>query len=196
MRIVAGRHRGRRLVAPPGRDVRPTADRTRQALFNILEHGHFVAGGGSPVRGARVLDAFAGTGAMGLEALSRGAERVVFMETARKALDVLKRNVAACREEDHVEILRVDATHPPPSQAAAGCTLIFLDPPYNSGLAAPCLSALAAAGWLTGGALCTIELAADEEFAPPAGFAAVDERQYGAARAVLLRFGGGGIRRG
>ena len=99
MRIVAGSHRGRRLVAPPGRGVRPTADRTREALFNILEHGGFVAGGGSPVRGARVLDAFAGTGAMGLEALSRGAESAVFMENGREALDALAHNIAACRED-------------------------------------------------------------------------------------------------
>ena len=194
MRIVAGRHRGRRLVAPRGCDVRPTADRTRQALFNILEHGHFVAGGGSPLRGALVLDAFAGTGAMGLEALSRGAEQAVFMETAREALEALQRNVAACREADHTEILRVDATHPP--QARAGCSLAFLDPPYNSGLAAPCLAALAAAGWLAGGALCTVELAVGEDFTPPVGFEVLDERRYGAARVVLLRFGGGGMRRG
>ena len=194
MRIVAGRHRGRRLTAPHGRDVRPTADRTRQALFNILEHGHFVVGGGSPIRGARVLDAFAGTGAMGLEALSRGAERVVFMETTREALDALKRNVAACREDDHVEILRVDATRPPPAQA--GCTLAFLDPPYNSGLAVPCLEALAAGGWLTNGTLCSVELAAGEDFTPPDGFEALDERRYGAARVVLLRYEGGGVRKG
>jgi 16S rRNA (guanine966-N2)-methyltransferase len=196
MRIVAGRHRGRRLIAPPGRAVRPTADRTRQALFNILEHGHFVAGGGSPIRDAHVLDAFAGTGAMGLEALSRGAGHAVFMETARPALDALKRNVAACGEEEHTEILRVDATRPPPSQARAGCALAFLDAPYNSGLAAPCLSALAAGGWLAEGALCTVELAVGEAFAPPEAFDALDERRYGAARVVVLRYGGGGLRQG
>jgi 16S rRNA (guanine966-N2)-methyltransferase len=174
--------------------VRPTADRTRQALFNILEHGHFVEGGGSPVGGARVLDAFAGTGAMGLEALSRGADHVVFMESAREALEALKRNVAACREEDNSEILNVDATRPPPTQA--GCTLAFLDPPYNRDLAAPCLSALAAGGWLTGGALCTVELAAGEAFTPPDGFGVLDERRYGAARVALLRYGDGGTRPG
>ncbi|MDH3242872.1 MAG: 16S rRNA (guanine(966)-N(2))-methyltransferase RsmD [Alphaproteobacteria bacterium] len=194
MRIVAGKHRGRRLVAPPGRSVRPTADRTRQALFNILEHGHFVAGGGSPVRGAHVLDAFAGTGAMGLEALSRGASHAVFMESAQQALEALRRNVAACREDDDSDILRVDATHPP--RARTACTLAFLDPPYNSGLAAPCLSALAAGGWLADGALCTVELAADEAFLPPHAFSVLDERRYGAARVVVLRYGGGAIRRG
>lgn len=190
MRVVAGRHKGRRLVAPCGRDVRPTADRTRQALFNILEHGHFVRGGGSPLRGARVLDAFAGTGAMGLEALSRGADHVTFMETARPALDALERNIMACREEDRAEILRVDATRPP--SAREPCSLAFLDPPYNSGLAAPCLAALAVRGWLVAGALCTVELAAGEAFAVPDGFAISDERRYGAARIVLLRYEGAG----
>ncbi len=186
MRVVAGRHKGRRLVAPCGRDVRPTADRTRQALFNILEHGHFVRGGGSPLRGARVLDAFAGTGAMGLEALSRGADHAVFMETAREALQALERNIMACREEDRAEILRVDATRPPRTQLS--CALAFLDPPYGSGLATPCLVALAAQGWLAGDALCTLELAAREPFAPPGGFDVLDERRYGAAQVLLLRY--------
>ncbi len=189
MRVVAGRHRGRRLVAPRGRDVRPTAERTRQALFNILEHGHFVPGGGSPLRGARVLDAFAGTGAMGLEALSRGADHAVFMETAREALQALERNIMACREEDRAEILRVDATRPP--QARLPCTVAFLDPPYGSGLATPCLAALAAHGWLASNALCTVELSAGEPFAPPSGFDVLDERRYGAALILLLRYGSG-----
>lgn len=195
MRIVGGTHKGRKLAAPHGRDVRPTADRTREALFNILQHGHFVEGGGSPVRSAHVLDAFAGTGALGLEALSRGARRAVFMETAREALDALARNVAACREEDHVEILRVDATRPPPARDS--CALAFLDPPYRSGLAVPALRALAAAGWLAEGAVCSVEMAVDEAFTAPDGFEVLDERRYGAARIVLLRYGyaGAGPRR-
>lgn len=167
--------------------MRPTADRTRQALFNILEHGRFVAGGGSPLHGARVLDAFAGTGAMGLEALSRGARHVTFMEAARAALDAIARNIATCGEEDHAEILRVDATRPPVTKA--DCAVAFLDPPYNSGLAAPALAALVAAGWLAEGAICSVELAAGEEFTPPDGFRALDERRYSAARIVLLRYG-------
>jgi len=171
--------------------VRPTADRTRQALFNILEHGQFVEGGGSPVRDAVVLDAFAGTGALGLEALSRGARRVVFMEIAGEALAILARNVAACREQERAEILRADATHPPAAREA--CTLAFLDPPYRSGHAAPALRALAASGWLADGAIISVELAENEAFAPPDGFTAMDERHYGAARIVLLRYGGTGM---
>lgn len=191
MRIVAGRHRGRSLKTPDDLAVRPTADRTREALFNIIEHGHFRPGGGSPIRGAHVLDAFAGTGAMGLEALSRGAESAVFMENGRAALEALERNVAACREAARAVILRVDATRPPAAQTHGGaCAIAFLDPPYRSGLAAAALAALAQAGWLATGALCSVELAATEDFVPPEGFESLDERRYGAAKLMLLRYGG------
>lgn len=187
MRITAGKHKGRKLAVPAGRDVRPTSDRTRQALFNILEHGGFVDGGGSPIRGARVLDAFAGSGALGLEALSRGATHATFMETAAPALDAIRRNVEACREQDASEILRADATRPPKARVA--CGIAFLDPPYHKGLAAPALVALARAGWLAEGAVCCVELAADENFGLPEGFDQIDERRYGAARILLLRYG-------
>jgi 16S rRNA (guanine966-N2)-methyltransferase len=170
---------------PAGRDVRPTSDRVRQALFNILEHGGFVDGGGSPIRDAHVLDAFAGSGALGLEALSRGAAGVTFMETAGPALDAINYNVEACREAQKAEILRADATRPP--RARTPCGVVFLDPPYHRELAVPALTALADAGWLAQGAICCVELAADEAFTPPAGFKALDERRYGAARIVLLR---------
>ena len=186
MRITAGAHRGRRLAVPAGRDVRPTSDRARQALFNILDHGGFVDGGGSPIRDAHVLDAFAGSGALGLEALSRGAASATFMETASSALDAIRQNVKACREEDKAEILRADATKPP--QARTVCAIAFLDAPYSKGLTVPSLTALAAAGWLADGAICCVELAADEAFTPPEEFEPIDERKYGAARIVLLRF--------
>ncbi len=177
------------LSAPPGRDVRPTADRTRESLFNILEHGHAKAGGESPLVGATVLDAFAGTGAMGLEALSRGASRAVFMENATPALVALRGNIATCGEAARCEILEADATRPP--RARTACAIAFLDPPYRSALAAPALAALAKAGWLADGAIGTLELAAGEDFTAPAGFEQVDERRYGAARIILLKFSGG-----
>ena len=189
MRVTAGKHRSRKLAVPAGRDVRPTSDRARQALFNILEHGGFVDGGGSPIRDANILDAFAGSGALGLEALSRGAARATFMETAAPALDAIRQNLEACREEDKAEILRADATRPPNARAA--CGVVFLDPPYRKGLAAPALTALAQAGWLAQDAICCVELAADEGFTPPEGFEQLDERRYGAARILLLRFGCG-----
>src|SRR5947209_2632898 len=146
LRIVGGLHRGRRLVAPPGELVRPTSDRAREALFNILSHGNFAASG-SPFAARPVLDAFAGTGAFGLEALSRGASAAAFIESERDALAVLHRNVAALGGTDRAQIGAGDATRPP--RAVLSCAVAFLAPPYGSGRAAPALSALAAGGWLT-----------------------------------------------
>jgi 16S rRNA (guanine966-N2)-methyltransferase len=183
MRIVAGRHRGRRLLAPPGETVRPTSDRAREALFNILSHGHLAAEG-IPFAGAAVLDAFAGTGALGLEALSRGAAEAAFIEQDREALATLRRNIAMLGEGGRARIVSGDATRPP--RALLACELVFLDPPYRSGLAAAALTALDAVGWLTPDALAVVELAAREYLVPPAGFNLVDERVYGAARFVFL----------
>ncbi len=200
MRIVAGRHKGRRLEAPPGMVVRPTADRTREALFNILTQGKLpwrpavagqgmagqgVAGHGNPLAEARVLDAFAGTGALGLEALSRGAAFVTFMETQAAAFAACQNNIRLLEESAHCEALRCDVARPPP--APAPCALVLMDPPYNQGLATPALGALMAAGWLAPGALATVELMAGQPFAPPAGFEVLDERKYGKARLVFLR---------
>jgi 16S rRNA (guanine966-N2)-methyltransferase len=194
MRIVAGRHRGRRLLAPPGETVRPTSDRAREALFNILSHGQMAAEG-IPFAGAAVLDAFAGTGALGLEALSRGAAEAAFIEQDREALATLRQNIAALGEGGRSRIFPGDATRPP--RAPSACELVFLDPPYRSGLAAAALTALDAAGWLVPHALAIVELAPREVLVPPTGFFPVDERVYGAARLVFLRRGEimGGARR-
>lgn len=181
MRIVGGRHRGRPLAAPPGAGVRPTSDRAREALFDILGHGRYQA----PFRDAAVLDAFAGTGALGLEALSRGAAEAFFIEEDRAALAALRRNIAALGETARATVLAGDATRPPPARRAVA--IAFLDPPYRSGLAAPALEALAAAGWLAPEGLATVEVAAKEPFAAPAGFEILDERRYGAARVIILR---------
>ena len=184
MRIVGGHHRGRKLKAPPDDRVRPTSDRAREALFNILSHGRFAASG-LPFADRPVLDAFAGTGAFGLEALSRGAAAAAFIENGREALAALRRNIAELGEEDRAHVVTGDATRPP--RAAFACALAFLDPPYRSDLAGPALTALAAAGWLTPDALAVVEIAASEEFPCPAGFVRLDERVYGAARLVFLR---------
>lgn len=183
MRIVGGRHRGRRLSVPPGDAVRPTSDRAREALFNILSHGR-LAETGLPFADAVVLDAFAGTGALGLEALSRGASEAAFIENGRDALAALRRNIDALGEDDRAQIVRGDATRPPlaPFQGAVA----FLDAPYGSGLAVTALSALAAARWLLPAALAVVEISAEEELDPPEGFALVDTRVYGAARLVFL----------
>jgi 16S rRNA (guanine966-N2)-methyltransferase len=186
MRIIAGRHRGRALTAPQGGTVRPTSDRAREALFDILAHGRFAD---RPVfEDARVLDAFAGTGAFGLEALSRGAAQASFIEKDRTALAALRANVTALGEEKRAAILPGDACTPPPAAVAAG--LAFLDPPYGEDLAAPALAALAARGWLAEGAVVVVEVAARQGFAPPDGFLLLEERRYGAARLVFLRHEG------
>jgi 16S rRNA (guanine966-N2)-methyltransferase len=182
MRIVAGSHRGRRLQAPPGTATRPTADRARQALFNILAHSDRVE-----LEGAVVVDAFAGSGALGLEALSQGAAYVLFLDSDDAALAVIRANVEMLKEQARTTILRADAARPP--AAGRSCSLALLDPPYHSGLAGPCLEALAAGGWLDDGALAVVEVAADEDFPPLPGFTAVDERRYGAAKLVFLVFG-------
>lgn len=184
MRIVAGRNRGRAIAVPPGRDLRPTADRVREAVFNSLCHGNARIGEGDAVRDAVVLDAFAGTGAMGLEAASRGAAHVTLMELDDAALRTCRRNVAAMGEEGHVSVLSGDCLHP--VRAAEPCDLVFLDPPYRSGAAADALTALAGAGWIAPGALCVVEIAAKETLAAPEGFTVLDERRYGVARVTYL----------
>ena len=187
VRIIGGKHRGRRLAAPEGLSVRPTSDRAREALFDILAHGRF---GERPVyEEARVLDAFAGTGAFGLEALSRGAAQASFIEKDRAALAALGANIAALGEQKNAAVLAGDALRPP--RAGAPASLAFLDPPYGEDAAAPALVALAAAGWLAPEALAVVEMAARQTLTPPEGFTLLEERRYGAARIVFLRFGGG-----
>ena len=129
MRIVAGAWRGRSLAAPSGTETRPTSDRMRQALFDMLLHAPWA--GRSVVEGASVLDVFAGTGALGLEALSRGAARAVFVERSRPALTALHANIAACRAGDRCAVLAIDALSVPVGERA---DIVFLDPPYGRGL--------------------------------------------------------------
>jgi 16S rRNA (guanine966-N2)-methyltransferase len=185
MRVVAGSHRGKILAAPPGRTLRPTADRVRESVFNILAHGHFGAGGASILQGARVLDAFAGTGAMGIEALSRGAAHATFIERDQSALAALRANLRAVREAANATVLSGDVLAPP--RAAQPVAVAFLDPPYREGLGPRALDALAGAGWFASGAIVTIEVAAREAFAAPDGFEILDERRYGAAQVVIVK---------
>ncbi|WP_245986570.1 16S rRNA (guanine(966)-N(2))-methyltransferase RsmD [Azospirillum thermophilum] len=182
MRIVGGRHRGRRLVAPEGRDTRPTTDRTREALFNILSHAAWAP----DLDGAVVLDGFCGTGALGLEALSRGAVHCSFLDLGRAALEAVRANVATLGEEANATILRADVTKPPAPRQP--CDLVFLDPPYGKDLAPRALEALARSGWLAPGALAVVEVAEGDPLPLPAGFSAVDERRYGDTRVAFLTF--------
>jgi 16S rRNA (guanine966-N2)-methyltransferase len=182
MRIVAGIWRGRTLLAPAGAATRPTADRIRQALFDMLLHAPW--GGRETVEGVHVLDVFAGTGAFGLEALSRGAAHATFIEHDRAALAALRANIAACRAEDRCTVLAIDALATPSGEAAG---LIFLDPPYRSELLAPAIDRLRAAGRIAPNALLIAETARDQP--PPNEAALLAERVHGAARLSIWREG-------
>ncbi|MGQ0676846.1 MAG: 16S rRNA (guanine(966)-N(2))-methyltransferase RsmD [Rhodospirillales bacterium] len=186
MRIVAGRHRGRAIAAPAGGDIRPTSDRARQAVFDLLAH-HPQTAGKLPA-GAEVLDAFAGTGAMGLEALSRGALRATFMDAAPAAVACIRANAAKLGEAGRVELLRADAAKPPAARTPA--TLAFLDPPYGKDVAEPALEALARKGWFADDAVVVVEHDARRELKLPPGFAPFDRRRWGRARFLFLRYHG------
>ena len=185
MRIVGGRLRGRALAAPTSQAIRPTADRLREALFNILVHAY-----GDPVTGARVLDLFAGTGALGLEALSRGAAFALFIDDAAEARALLRENVAALGLGGVTRIFRRDACKLGPAHPIEPFSLAFLDPPYGRGLAEAALASARAGGWLTPDALIMVEEAASAEFAAPAGFDELERRRYDDTALVLLRHRG------
>jgi len=185
LKIVGGKHRGRMLATPEGLATRPTANRAREALFNILMHANWRDDGTSPLVDARVLDAFAGSGALGLEALSRGAAHATFLDIDATAIRLIGENLRKLGETAAAKVVRADVMRPPP--AREGCDLVFLDPPYRSGQAAPALAALAEAGWLAPEAVVTVELAHNEDLLAPKGFEAIDERRYGAAKIVILK---------
>ena len=187
LRIVGGKWRGRRLQTPEGMAVRPTSDRTRESLFNILTSGKMArADGQSLVQGARILDAFAGTGALGLEALSRGGARATFVETLAAAQVALKANIAALDAEDMTRVYTQDVLHLP--CAPEPHDLILMDPPYNQGFADPALDRLAKGGWIAPGAIVVVEQMKDEELVLPEGFRPINERRYGKAKITFLRY--------
>lgn len=184
MRIVGGKFRGRSIVAPAGCDTRPTSDRAREAVFNVLTHAEW-----SPaLEGRRVLDLFAGSGALGLEAISRGAAFALFVETDAAARGALRDNIEALGLFGVTRIHRRDATDLGVKPAGLGepFDLVFLDPPYHRGLGESALARLKPGGWITDDALIVFECAADEEPATP-GFEMLDTREYGAAKILLLR---------
>jgi 16S rRNA (guanine966-N2)-methyltransferase len=182
MRIVGGRLRGRALAAPKTSAIRPTADRLREALFNILVHAY-----GDPVTDARVLDLFAGTGALGLEALSRGAGFALLVDDAAAARALLRDNVTALGLGGTARIFRRDATALGAVHPLEPFSLAFLDPPYGKGLAERALASARAGEWLLPDALIVVEEGADAAFAPPAGFEALERRRYDDTEFIFLR---------
>jgi 16S rRNA (guanine966-N2)-methyltransferase len=182
MRIVAGRHRGAALATPKGQDIRPTSDRVRESLFNILAHGI-----GIEIAGARVLDLFAGTGALGLEAMSRGASFALFVEESAEARGLIRRNVEAFGLMGATKIFRRDATHLGEIGGMAPFDLVFADPPYGRNLGERALTSAVEGRWLAPGAIAVVEESAQTEFPPPAGFTLLDSRAYGGTAIYFLR---------
>ncbi len=185
MRVVAGRLRGRALAAPAGRDTRPTSDRARQALFDVLAHAAWAPS----LPGARVIDLFAGSGALGVEALSRGAAFALFVETEAAARGAIRDNLEALGLFGAARIHRRDATDlgVRPGGAGPPFDLAFLDPPYRQGLGERALLSLLAGGWLAPDGVAVLERAADEPDLALDGWEALDGRRWGAARVDMLR---------
>lgn len=184
MRVVGGRFRGRTLAAPGDGRIRPTSDRVREAMFNILAHGI----SDFSLEGARVLDLFAGTGALGLEALSRGAAYCLFVEENAEARALIRRNVEAFGLTGVTKIFRRDATALGPAGGREPFRLAFLDPPYGAGLAERALAAAAAGGWLAADAVAVIEERRDAHLALPPSFTSLDRRTWGDTQAVFARY--------
>jgi 16S rRNA (guanine966-N2)-methyltransferase len=184
VRIVGGRLGGRTVVPPKSQAIRPTSDRLRESLFNILAHGY-----GDPLPGARVLDLFAGTGALGLEAMSRGAAFALFIDDGAEARALMRQNVEALGLGGVTRIFRRDATRLGAVHPNEPFGVVFLDPPYRKGLAEKSLASLRDGGWLAPNALVIVEEAADAGFAPPEGFAEIERRRYDDTAFTFLRPG-------
>jgi 16S rRNA (guanine966-N2)-methyltransferase len=180
MRIVGGEFRGRPLATPRSNDIRPTTDRTREAVFNVLAHRF-----AGRLEGARVLDLFAGTGALGLEAISRGATSCLFIEESAEGRGLIRTNVEALGLQGRTKIFRRDATNLGDAGTIQPFGLVFADPPYGKGFGEKALQAALAGGWLEEKALCVVEEAASAPFSPGTGFETVDERDYGE---TVIRF--------
>ncbi len=184
MRVVGGTFRGRPLSSPKHEGLRPTPDRVRESLFNILEHGV----SDFSLKGTRVIDLFAGTGALGLEALSRGAAFCLFVEDQAEARALIRTNVEAMQLTGRVRIFRRDATKLGDAGTMSAFGLAFLDPPYGKQLGEQALQALATGGWLTPGAIVVLEERAGAKVQIPDQFSEIDRRTYGDTQVLLARF--------
>ena len=182
MRIIAGQFKGRTLATPSSQAVRPTSDRLRESMFNILMHAHDDA-----IEGARVLDLFAGTGALGIEALSRGAAHALFVDDSTEGRGLLRENIERLGLGGITKVFRRDATKMGPCHPHAPFTLVFCDPPYRKGLGEKALASARAGGWMEPGALIVFEEAADVDVKLPDGFEELDRRTYGDTQIVMGR---------
>lgn len=186
LRIFAGKHRGRKLQMVDTKQLRPTAGRTREAIFNILNHGRFAEGGTRFLEGCKVVDLFCGSGALGLEALSHGAAHCVFIDIDQDHLSVARANAEHVGESKNVTFIRCDSSSPPTAKFA--CDLVFIDPPYHSKLVVTALKNLAARGWLRPGSVVMVEMEKRETLPEMEGYIPITDRIYGKTRIVLLEW--------
>jgi 16S rRNA (guanine966-N2)-methyltransferase len=182
MRVVAGKFRGRTLVGPKSNAIRPTSDRLRESIFNILVHAY-----GDPITDARVLDLFAGTGALGIEAISRGARFALFVEDSVEGRALLRENIDALGLGGVTRIFRRDATKLGEAHPVEPFSLVFCDPPYEKGLAEKSLASARDGGWLAPGAIVVVEESMDAKFAAPERFEELERRTYDDTEIVILR---------
>ena len=185
LRIITGKHRGRKIESVPGKEVRPTTGFAREAIFNVLMHGRY-AGENSPLVGKRVVDIFCGTGAMGFEALSRGAAHVTLIDQNQKAMDAARQTAEKFGETANVSLIRSDSTNLP--RAIRPCTLAFIDPPYEKGLAEKALHSVTRNGWLEDGAIVVVEQSKKEKLELPPEYTLLEERTYSISRMSLLQY--------
>ena len=183
MRIVGGKFRGHRLATPKSDTIRPTTDRSRESLFNILNHRDEVE-----FDGARVIDIFAGTGALGLEALSRGADFALYLEESAEARGLVRTNMESCKQNGNAKVFRRDATKLGDRGTMAPFTLAFLDPPYDKGLGERALQSLHEGEWLAPEAFVVWEESTKTEVIIPAYFTLIDDRTYGTSRIKFLTY--------
>lgn len=188
MRIVGGAFKGRALKAPSSQTVRPTSDRARESLFNRLTHATDLFADGRSLEGATVIDLFAGTGALGLEALSRGAAFALFVDSSIEGRGLIRENMLACGVAARARLFKRDATRIGERGKMDPFTLAFLDPPYGKALGEKALSALHEGGWLAGNALVILEESAKVDIAPPAAFEPLDQRAQGETQMLFLRY--------
>ena len=186
MRVIGGKFKGTRLSAPGAQGggkahLRPTSDRVRESLFNLLTHGDY-----PEIEGTRVLDLFAGTGALGLEALSRGASRAVFIDDGAAARGLIRQNIETLRVIGQTKLWRRDATRLGPCRGEP-FDLIFADPPYGKGLGLAALASARAGGWIAPGALIVLEESGEADLESPADLILCDDRSYGDTRILILQ---------
>lgn len=188
LRIIAGKHRGRKIFMKEGKDIRPTGSRAREGIFNILLHGRFSGVDNSPLVDKRVVDLFCGSGALGLEALSRGAAHVTFVDQSSESIALVKQNAEHFGETPNVKFVRSDSSSLPP--APQKFSLAFMDPPYKTELATKALESLHKNKWLEDDAVVVVEVSKTQEITPPEGYDVFDMRDYGNNRIYFLNYNG------